>query len=101
MMQFPALRDAANDTALRGAPLTVYVWLITNHLDMLELRPVKVTGLALAMKVRRHTVTRALRMLCLRGYLERRNTASGPIYRAYPVRKSPLVAQSVHTHSVA
>jgi DNA-binding MarR family transcriptional regulator len=96
-----ALRDAANDDALRGAPLTVYVWLITNHLDTQEPRPVKVSGLARTMRVRRQTVTRALRVLCLRGYLERRNTARGPLYRAYSVRCSPLVSQSAHTHTAA
>lgn len=97
----PALRDATNDPALRGAPLTVYVWLLTNHLDTQELRAVKVNGLAVAMKVRRHTVTRALRLLCLRGYLERRNSGDGALYRAYPVRTSPIVSQSVHTHTAA
>lgn len=96
-----ALRDAVNDDALRGAPLTVYVWLITNHLDPHEARPVKVTGLALAMRVRRQTITRALRVLCLRGYLERRNTANGAVYRVYQVRTSPLVSQSVHSHTAA
>ena len=96
-----ALKDAVNDDALRGTPLTVYVWLVTNHLDAQEPRAVKVNGLAFAMRVRRQTITRALRLLCLRGYLERRNTANGPLYRAYSVRCSPLVAQSVHTHTAA
>jgi len=95
------LGDAVNDDALRGSPLLVYVWLITNHLDLHELRPVKVNGLAFAMRVKRHTVTRALRILCLRGYIERRNTQDGPLYRAYSVRSSPIVSQNVHTHTAA
>lgn len=97
----PALRDAANDPALRGATLRVYVWLVTNHLDTQEPRAVKVSGLSVAMKVRRNTVTKALRVLCLRGYLERRNTADGSLYRVYAVRRSPLVAQSAHTPTAA
>lgn len=102
MSYLPALRDATNDEALRGAPLAVYTWLITNHLDSQEPRAVKISGLSSAMKLRRNTVSRALRLLCLRGYLERRYVArAGYVYRAYLVRRSPLVAQSEHTHTAA
>ena len=102
MTYLPALRDAANDADLRGAPLAVYVWLVTNHLDHQEARPVKISGLSFAMRLRRNAVTRALRLLCLRGYLERRYIArEGYVYRAYLVKRSPLVAQNEHTHTAA
>lgn len=94
----PALRDAATDPALSGTPLRVYLWLLTNHLDTVELRPVKVSGLAIAMKVERNTVTRALRLLTLRGYLARQyRERDGYWYRAYLVRQTPLVGQKQHT----
>lgn len=94
----PALRDASADADLRGAPLAVYCWLVTNHLDTVEWRPVKVSGLAIAMKVERNTVTRALRLLTLRGYLARQyRERDGYWYRAYLVRQTPLVGQKQHT----
>lgn len=84
-----ALRDAANDEALAGAPLRVYLWLVTNHLDTMELRPVKVSGLAIALRMKRHTITRGLRLLTGRGYLERKYMGhDGYWYRAYPSRPS-------------
>lgn len=90
-----ALRDAANDEALRGAPLAIYVWLVTNHLDTTELRAVKVTGLALALRMKRHTITRGLKLLTLRGYLERRWVEhDGYHYRAYPSRVSEKLRAS-------
>lgn len=101
-MQFPALRDAALDADLAGAPLRVYLWLVTNHLDTVELRAVKVSGLAIAMHIERNTVTRALRLLTMRGYLERRYVErDGYHYRAYAVRKQPLVGQTTHSPPAA
>ncbi|HEX6925658.1 MAG TPA: hypothetical protein VF167_09510 [Longimicrobiaceae bacterium] len=91
MVYLPALRDATNDAALRGAPLAVYTWLVTNHLDTQEPRSVKISGLSLTLKMKRHTVSRSLRTLCLRGYLERRYVAQqGYVYRAYAVRRASL-----------
>ncbi|HEX6925665.1 MAG TPA: hypothetical protein VF167_09545 [Longimicrobiaceae bacterium] len=87
----PALRDATNDPHLRGAALTVYTWLVTNHLDTQEMRSVKVSGLSLTLRMKRHTVSRSLRTLCHRGYLERRYVAQqGYVYRAYAVRRADL-----------
>ena len=86
-----ALRDAANDEALRGAPLAIYVWLATNYLDTAELRPVKVSGLSLSLRMKRHTVTRGLRLLTVRGYLERKYLGhDGYAYRVFPTRRAPL-----------
>lgn len=86
-----ALRDAANDEALRGAPLAIYVWLVTNYLDTIELRPVKITGLSLTLKMQRNAVTRGLRLLTLRGYLERSyKERDGYHYRVLATRRIEL-----------
>ena len=98
----PALRDAANDKAIRGEPLRVYLWLVTNLLDTQEMRPVKITGLSVSMRIKRHTVTRALKLLTIGGYLERRYVeGEGYYYRAYLVRRHPLVPLSGHTPTAA
>ena len=102
MTYFPALTDAAKDDALRGTPITVYLTLVTTYLDPVEFRPLKLTGLAFTLRMRRNTVSKALQLLTTRGYLVRRYVArDGYEYRFVPVRRSPLVAQSEHTRSMA
>ena len=90
-----ALRDAANDEALRGAPLAIYVYLVTSLLDTVEARSVKVSGLAIALRMKRHTITRGLRVLTVRGYLERKYMGhDGYHYRAYQTRRRQLAEAS-------
>jgi predicted transcriptional regulator len=94
----PALVDAAKDPDLAGTPLRVYLWLVTHHLDTVDFRPVKVTGLSFAMRVERNTVTKALNLLVLRGYLTRKYMErDGYWYRYFTTRQQPLVGQSKHT----
>ena len=86
-----ALRDAANDEALRGAPLAIYLYLVTNLLDPVELRSVKISGLAYALRMKRHTITRGLRVLILNGYLERKYMGhEGYHYRVYQTKRKQL-----------
>lgn len=66
-----ALADASRDPTLRGSPLVVYVWLIYNHLDQTELRPLKIEGAATVLRMKPDTVSRALRLLVDGGYLHR------------------------------
>lgn len=81
-MVIPALSAAADDTRLRWAPLAVYVWLLCHHLDLQTYRPVKLSGIAIACRLKRHTASRALRVLVERGYIERRGqAATGYEYR--------------------
>lgn len=68
-MVIPALRDASEDRALRGAPLTVYVWLL-HHLELHGHRSAKTHALARALGLRRQTIGEALTVLVRRGYLE-------------------------------
>lgn len=85
-----ALRDAAEDDALRGAPLAVYLWLIY-RLERYEFRWVKIDGLAYAMKIKTHTASRALKILVRRGYLERRYVErAGYQYRLRETVADPL-----------
>ena len=44
-MVIPALRDASEDLALRGAPLAVYVFVL-HHLERHAFRPVKADAVA-------------------------------------------------------
>ena len=71
-MVIPAMVSASTDQRLRGAPLGVYVWLVCQMLDLQEYRPLKIDGVAYGLKVKRDTVSRALRLLVDGGYLERR-----------------------------
>lgn len=85
----PALRDAADDHALRGAPLAVYVWLL-HRLDLHEARPMKVAAIAHALGAKEETASHALRCLVRRGYLERRHTGTrGYVYRLLYTRRAP------------
>ena len=102
MSYFAALHEATNDQALRGATFNVYVWLLMNHLDPVEYRPVKINGLAFTLKMKRHTVIKALRTLVVRGYLERKSTdGEGYAYRAFLNRRKPLVPENGHTQRSA
>lgn len=74
-MVIPALLTAAEDVSLRGAPLAVYVWLLT-RLDLQRPTSVKIAGVAITLGMKRHTVSRALRVLVVRGYIERRHHGS-------------------------
>ena len=83
------MTTAAEDDALRGAPLRVYVWLSCKLLDPLEYRPVKVTGLAALLKIDKDTASKALGVLVERGYLDRRYVARrGYEYRFYHTRRA-------------
>lgn len=77
-----ALARAAEDERLRGAPLGVYLWLACHHLDVEAWRPVKLTGIATVLRIKRHTASRALRVLVEGGYVARRGqAATGYEYR--------------------
>lgn len=76
-MSFPAQSDASRDHALKGTPHTVYLWLTWNLLDLEAYRAIKIEGLALAVDLDEKTVSRAVRLLVGRGYLERRYVARG------------------------
>ncbi len=63
------LRRAASDVDIRGAPLSVYLYL--NHeLDSDEFRPVKVAVLATELHIKPVTAAWALRRLVKSGYIE-------------------------------
>lgn len=82
MVTFLALARASEDARLRGAPLHVYLWLSCHHLDVEAWRPVKLAGLAAVLKIKRHTASRALRVLVEGGYVVRRGqAATGYEYR--------------------
>lgn len=68
----PALRDAANDASLRGTPLTVYLKLLY-ELDPSDFQKVKQTALAHALKLTDRSIRDALKVLCERRYLERKD----------------------------
>lgn len=101
MTYFPAFGDAIRDEKLRGSGITVYLHLVTEHLDVVEYRPCKITGLAAALKLKRDTVSAALNLLFNRGYLDRRYVQhDGYHYRVFPVRRSLLVPLNGHTHTM-
>lgn len=90
-MYVPAHRDAAQDIALRGAPLAVYDWLIY-QLEPHRFKVLKIAGAALSLRMKRHTVIRALRVLCARGYLELSRVEHGKhSYRLCMTRVTPEV----------
>lgn len=66
------MQQASRDTALKGAPLNVYVWLVYNLLDPDDYSPIKIQGVAVAMRIDKETASRAVRLLVDRGYLVRR-----------------------------
>jgi DNA-binding GntR family transcriptional regulator len=72
----PAHSEAANDAALRGAPLAIYDWLLY-RLEQHSYRKVNVSKTACAMGMSRTTVRVALRILCRRGYLQTTVTRTG------------------------
>lgn len=85
----PALRDAGDDQALRGAPLAVYVWLL-HRLDVHEARPMKLIVIAHALGMKEETASSALRTLVRRGYVHRQHTGSaGYCYRLLFTRRLP------------
>lgn len=84
----PALRDAGDDQALRGAPLAVYVWLL-HRLDVHEARPMKVVVIAHGLGMKEETASGALRTLVRRGYVHRHHTGtSGYCYRLLFTRRT-------------
>ena len=87
MPYIPAHRDASNDPALRGSPLAVYDFLIY-ELEVYEWRQVKITGIALALRRKRSTIIRALRLLSSCGYLERgKGNGNRHLYRLRQTRR--------------
>jgi predicted DNA-binding transcriptional regulator len=87
----PALRDAKDDEALRGTPLTVYLVLLYDFLDPVEFRPVKQAALASQLKLSERAVRDAVKTLCDRGYLARGDDKPGEsrmfrlVYKRMPV----------------
>lgn len=78
----PAMVSASTDQRLRGAPIGVYLWLVCHMLDFEDFRALKIDGLAMSLRVKRHTASRALRLLVDGGYVERRGQqATGYEYR--------------------
>lgn len=67
-MVIPALVDAGRDPVLAGAPLRVYVVLVS-RLDVMTATTIKADALARELGMRPHTVGRAISMLVERGYL--------------------------------
>lgn len=67
----PALRDAANDMRLQGPPLSIYLHLLYEVLDLRDFRSVKRIVLARQLKISEKTAQRALSLLVDRGYIER------------------------------
>lgn len=68
----PALSEASRDPALKGSPVTIYVWLVFNLLELEEFRPLKIEGIAAAIDMHPDTVSRSVRALVERGYIRRR-----------------------------
>lgn len=84
---FPALATASRDRALLGCPSTVYMFLTCNLLDFCEYRPLKLAGLAYAMRIDYKTAWRSVGVLVDRGYLDRQREGRAFTYRLrYTVR---------------
>jgi DNA-binding MarR family transcriptional regulator len=67
----PAVRQAALDKGITGRTMQIYVYL-TEQLDVSDFRPIKLTGVAHAMRFRRSHLSDAITLLLERGYLEAR-----------------------------
>lgn len=95
-MVIPALRDASEDLALRGAPLAVYVWVI-HHLELHGYRPCIAQVVARTLGMRRHAVGRAFTVLVRRGYLAE-GPRAGPArtFRVLSARDTGAGTESVH-----
>jgi DNA-binding MarR family transcriptional regulator len=93
MTWVPAHSEAANDAALRGAPLALYDWLLY-QLEPHSYRPVKISAVARILRMKRQTVGVALKILCANGYLESSPTSETRIlaYRICLTRKKQLPA---------
>lgn len=92
-MTLPALFAASKDRALKGSPITVYVWLIHNLLDVETFKPIKIDGLAAALEMKPETTSRSVRALVDGGYIERRYVKrAGYSYRLRWARDTPKVA---------
>jgi hypothetical protein len=88
----PAHSEAANDAALRGAPLALYDWLIY-RLEPHGYRPVNVSRTAEALGMGRNTVAAALQLLVERGYLQCTTTRTRVIaYRVLTNRDPDIKA---------
>jgi hypothetical protein len=96
----PAHSEAANDAAIRGAPLVLYDWLIY-RLEPHQYRPVNVSLTAATLGMKRKTIRVSLRLLCQRGYLQSTTTRTRSFaYRVVlnrdPAVKGPLGAHTRH-----
>lgn len=76
-MPIPALKDAANDFSLHGPPLSIYLHLLHDVLDVQEFRPVKQLALASKLGCGLRTVERSMSILVQRKYIERGTVGVG------------------------
>lgn len=67
-MFVPALADLTKDAELSGAPTRVYLFLL-GALDPVDYRAVKAWAIAEQLRMKSHTVGRALAILAEKGYL--------------------------------
>jgi DNA-binding GntR family transcriptional regulator len=94
LLNVPAHSEAANDAALRGAPLALYDWLLY-RLEPHGYRPVNVSRAAAAMGMSRTTVRVALRILCRRGYLQTTMTRRQQLAYRILVNRDPDLKQRI------
>jgi predicted transcriptional regulator len=92
----PAVQCAITDPALRGQPITVYLYLLP-ALRFQEWRPVKVHTVQYSLRMGKRRVIYALKLLVETGYLrrERDPATAGGGYRYLLVEAAPL--RSSHT----
>lgn len=88
----PALRDCAEDEALRAQRSALHVYIVLHSFLAPDgFRRVKNAALAYTLNMKPHTVARALGLLVSRGYLERRlTTTEGWEYRLLVTRHRTL-----------
>jgi predicted DNA-binding transcriptional regulator len=86
----PAHSEAANDAALRGAPLVLYDWLLY-RLESHTYRAVNVGRTAKELGMHRKTVRFALRVLVRRGYLQTTTTRTRTLAYRYLQNRDPQV----------
>lgn len=86
----PAHSEAANDAALRGAPLQLYDWLLY-RLETHTYRAVNVSDTARVLCMKRKTVRVALRILVRRGYLQATPTRTRTLAYRFLQNRDPQV----------